>query len=86
MLGQNSRILVFARDRWYNNAHRHSSIRYVTPVERHLGFDRQILEQRKAVYEAAKQKHPERWTGNTRNWSPIETVWLNPENDEASST
>jgi putative transposase len=55
-------------------------------VERHLGFDRQILEQRKAVYEAAKQKHPERWTGNTRNWSPIETVWLNPENDEASST
>lgn len=69
---------------WYNNEHRHSGIRYVTPAERHSGNDTQILEKRKAVYEAARQKHPERWTGSTRNWSPITTVWLNPENDRES--
>jgi len=46
-------------------------------------LDKQILAQRKQVYEAAKQQHPERWTGETRNWSPIEEVWLNPENQGA---
>jgi hypothetical protein len=25
------------------------------------------LEQRKAVYEAARNEHPERWSGDTRN-------------------
>lgn len=65
---------------WYNNEHRHSSIRFVTPNERHQGLDKQILARRKQVYEAAKQQHPERWAGDTRNWSPIKEVWLNPEN------
>ncbi len=65
--------------KWYNNEHRHSGIRFVTPADRHAGNDNQILNHRNAVYEAARQRHPERWTGNTRNWEPIETVWLNPE-------
>jgi hypothetical protein len=30
------------------------------------------------VYESAKQKEPNRWTGKTRNWIPVETVSLNP--------
>jgi putative transposase len=66
--------------RWYNHEHRHSGIRFVTPAERHLGLDKEILAARKRVYEAAKQQRPERWSGETRNWSPIGEVWLNPEN------
>lgn len=68
---------------WYNEAHRHSGIRFVTPTQRHCGDDIQILSQRKAVYCAAKQRHPERWSGEVRNWSPIGEVWLNPENPDA---
>ncbi|MGZ8095129.1 MAG: IS3 family transposase, partial [Methylosarcina sp.] len=51
----------------------------------HLGLDEAILAARKGVYEAAKQKKPERWTGETRNWSPIGKVWLNPENIVAAN-
>jgi putative transposase len=65
---------------WYNNAHRHSGIQFVTPAERHRGEDQAILAQRKAVYAAAKQRHPERWSGETRNWTPVGEVWLNPDN------
>jgi putative transposase len=72
---------VWVRDfiEWYNNEHRHSRIRFVTPAQRHQGIDRVILAQRHAVYQEAKARHPQRWTGKTRNWSPIGTVMLNPE-------
>lgn len=70
--------------RWYNEAHRHSSIRFVTPAERHSGKELEILANRVAVYAAAKARHPERWSGETRNWAPVEDVWLNPEKSEAS--
>ncbi len=56
--------------RWYNNEHRHSAIRYVTPNQRHRGQDSDVLRQRKAVYKAARQRNPERWSGDTRNWNP----------------
>jgi len=26
----------------------------------------------------AKAQHPERWSGPTRNWTPVKTVFLNP--------
>jgi putative transposase len=64
---------------WYNHQHRHSRIRFVTPAQRHRGDDKAILQKRHAVYEAAKAKHPERWSGKTRNWEPIGAVMLNPE-------
>lgn len=65
---------------WYNEEHCHSSIRFVTPAQRHAGRDVSILAARSAVYEAAKQSNPERWRGRaTRNWEPVGTVWLNPE-------
>jgi putative transposase len=53
---------------WYNYAHRHSSIRYVTPAQRHAGEDRQILAARHAVYLRAREQNPARWSGATRNW------------------
>jgi len=63
---------------WYNTEHLHSAIRFVTPSSRHLGLDPAILAKRSAVYENAKQLNPLRWSGQTRNWSPITEVFLNP--------
>ena len=68
---------------WYNGEHLHSGIRYITPADRHAGQDRAILAQRHAVYTAAKKRTPQRWTGPTRNWSPIGAVYLNPVKQEA---
>ena len=72
-------VLRFVR--WYNDEHRHSGIRFVTPGERHKGRDGHILEQRHHVYATARDKHPERWSRGTRNWTPISAVWLNPDSD-----
>jgi transposase InsO family protein len=63
---------------WYNAAHFHSGIRFVTPNDRHCGRDVEILKRRKVVYEAARARHPERWSKNIRNWNPIREVVLNP--------
>ena len=71
--------------RWYNESHRHSGIQFVTPAERHGGQDVAILRKRQAVYEAAKQRHPERWSRASRNWEPVSEVWLNPENPAIAS-
>ncbi len=62
---------------WYNEEHRHSAINFVTPAKRHAGLDRALLEKRTIVYEAAKNRCPERWSGVTRNWQPALVVHLN---------
>jgi transposase InsO family protein len=64
---------------WYNTEHLHSEIRFVTPDDRHYGREQAILNKRKEVYAQARQKNPNRWTGQTRNWEPVEIVRLNPE-------
>lgn len=64
--------------RWYNEEHLHSSIRFVTPSDRHEGHERSILEARAQVYEAARQRRPERWSRGTRNWRQVREVRLNP--------
>ena len=63
---------------WYNNEHRHSGINFVTPAERHDGKDREILKNRKKVYEKAREMHPERWSKPVREWLFSEREWLNP--------
>ena len=67
--------------RWYNHDHRHSGIRYLSPAQRHAGQDLVILAKRHALYVQARQRHPARWSGRTRNWSPVGPVTLNPERD-----
>lgn len=64
--------------RWYNDEHLHSAIRYVTPSDRHCGKERPLLANRHQIYIAARRLKPRRWTGNTRNWSPVGAVYLNP--------
>ena len=66
---------------WYNTEHRHSSLKFVTPMQRHSGEDESILNHRKKVYEMAKKQQPKRWSGNTRNWDRLNHVLLNPENE-----
>ena len=68
---------------WYNQEHRHSAIRFVTPHERHEGLQDCLLQRRDDVYEAAKAANPQRWSGPTRNWQPVRVVHLNPEQSSA---
>ena len=63
---------------WYNLSHLHSGINFITPHQRHYGLDDKIMENRIKIYEAAKAKHPERWSKNIRDWSLPEYVALNP--------
>jgi putative transposase len=80
---QQARAWVARFVRWYNAEHRHSAIRFVTPEQRHSGLDAALLAQRRAVYEAARRRHPQRWSGAIRNWSRIDAVQLNPDRDSA---
>lgn len=68
---------------WYNGEHLHSGIRFVTPEDRHAGRDKAILARRHEVYTQAKERTPQRWSGPTRDWSPIGAVYLNPVKQEA---
>ena len=64
---------------WYNTQHLHSSIRYVTPDDRHYGREEYILANRRKVYKKARSRNPNRWSKQIRNWNPVHRVWLNPE-------
>ena len=76
---EESRQWMLKFERFYNCQHRHSSIRFVTPAQRHEQKDREILKRRNQVYTKAQEAHPLRWSGRTRNWKPIGAVALNPE-------
>ena len=61
----------------YNNEHRHSSIKYVTPNQRHYGEADMICAIRQQTYEEARQRHPERWSQQPRSWKQPEVVQIN---------
>lgn len=67
---------------WYNEEHRHSALKFVTPAERHRGEDKAILAKRHEVYTQAKARNPERWSGATRNWEPVGNQSLNPRREK----
>lgn len=68
-----------------NLAGRHSGIRYVTLGQRHLGEDVTVLKRRNEVYQQAKARHPERWSGRMRNWQPVGKLMLNPEREKQAA-
>ena len=70
---------------WYNTECLHSAISFTTPDSRHRGEDQAILKQRDVVYHAARERNPERWSGNTRNWKKVESVRLNWLKEEVAS-
>jgi hypothetical protein len=53
----------------------------VSPAQRHAGEDVAILAGRHEVYVQARERNPARWSGNTRDWSHIAAVTLDPERD-----
>jgi len=61
---------------WYNDAHLHSAIRFVTPNARNDGHENA---NRASLYANARAQNLERWSGKTRICQPTEPVWLNPE-------
>jgi transposase InsO family protein len=65
--------------RWYNHEHKHSGLKFVTPMQRHTGQDAAILAHREKVYRDARNRNPGRWSQDTRNWKLDDQVWLNPE-------
>lgn len=75
---EEARAWVEAFVQWYNHDHLHSAIGFVTPEDRHTGRDVEILRKRNSVYHKAREEHPERWSGSTRNWSQTKVVELNP--------
>ncbi len=64
---------------WYNNGHLHSAIRFITPIDRHYGKGKAILSKRQRVYEKAHRQKSSRWSTSTRNWEPVDSVYLNPD-------
>lgn len=34
---------------------------------------------REALYQAARERHPQRWSGATRGWTPTDAVTLDPD-------
>ena len=79
---QEAREWVSLFVQWYNYEHHHSGLKFLTPDQRRSGKSQEILEKRHQVYEAAKEKYPERWNGRaTRDWSLPDIVYLNPETE-----
>lgn len=76
---QEARVWTQKFVQWYNEQHQHSSIQFITPAQRHAGNDPILLAKRRQVYEAAKQRFPHRWSGEIRNWQPVQVVHLNPD-------
>lgn len=79
-----ARAWVAAFVDWYNTEHLHSEIRFVSPAQRHAGEESAILARRNEVYEAARRRHPGRWSGPTRSWAPVGEVVLNPAESRAA--
>ena len=67
---------------WYNQRHRCSRIKFVTPHQRHSGQAVDICRHRTHVYEQARRRNPRRWSQSTRCWRQPEVVWINPPHKE----
>jgi putative transposase len=53
----------------------------VTPHQRHAGLAKKVLAKRKDVYQKAKLRNPEQWSGQTCNWDLVDKVHLNSARD-----
>jgi len=64
---------------WYNDAHHHSGLSYLTPADVHYGRAATILEVRHHTRLAAYAAHPERFVhGSPRREILPHAVWINP--------
>jgi hypothetical protein len=83
---EEAREWVAGFQHWYDEVHRHSALKFVTPGQRHRGEDIEILERRDTLYEATREQRPERWSGPSRNWEHDGLVFLNPNKSTGKET
>jgi putative transposase len=72
---------AFGQDffRWYNQAHRHSGLGFLTPAVVHGGQAAAVRAQRDHVLAAAYAAHPERFVHGRPHPADLPTaVWINP--------
>ena len=81
---EDARLWVQKFTGWYNEEHRHSGLKYVTPAQRHNGQCEALLARRRTLYAEAKARNPNRWTADVRNWKIEDAVFLNPERVQAA--
>jgi len=62
-----------------NQDHKYSGLKFVTPAQCHCGQDAVILTRRVQVYREAKNRNPQRWSRDIRNWKLDDQAWWNPE-------
>jgi len=75
---QDARAIGHALFTWYNEAHHHSGLRYLTPADVHYGRAATILDARHRTRLAAYAAHPERFVqGPPRRETLPEAVWIN---------
>lgn len=64
---------------WYNDAHHHSGLIYLTPADVHYGRADQVLAHRHQVRLAAQAAHPERFVNGRPQLQTLpREVWINP--------
>ncbi len=81
---EQARLWVHHFVTWYNDEHRHSALKYVTPNQRHRGEAAALLQRRTALYQAVRDRYPQRWATGVRNWRLKDSVYLNPEREQVS--
>jgi putative transposase len=75
---QDARAIGHALFGWYNDAHHHSGLRYLTPADVHYGRAARRLDLRYRTRLAAHAAHPERFVhGPPRRETLPEAVWIN---------
>jgi len=63
---------------WYNTAHHHSGIGFLTPEQVHYGLAKQIVKERETVLKKAYETYPDRFKrGLPTPMSLPESVWIN---------
>jgi putative transposase len=64
---------------WYNTAHHHSGLGFLTPAVVHYGVAAAVREQRQHVLTAAYAAHPERFVKGRPHPADLpQAVWINP--------
>lgn len=71
--------------KWYNNNHYHSGINMLKPHDVHYGKQTTTIQNRNNVMAIAKQKHPERFLGNSKKYTIFEEpVYINKPYEKVS--
>lgn len=75
---QDARTICQTLFTWYNDAHHHSGLRYLTPADVHYGRAATVLEVRHRTRVAAYAAHPERFVqGPPQRETVPSAVWIN---------